>query len=105
MRQANATINFYTWGDHFNELPAQISTDLAGTGIPAVPSVNKRNAGRAGLMVMAPTPVLDHFLPFDNQISAVRTGIAATRALREWFVSLQDTVRGWAALVLDGKAT
>lgn len=58
-----------------------------------------------GLMLMVPTPVLDHFMPFDNQISTVRTGIAATRTLREWFVSHQDTVRGWAALVPDGKAT
>ncbi|MBK5946250.1 hypothetical protein CCR83_07285 [Rhodobacter veldkampii DSM 11550] len=104
LREANANISIYTWSDHFNELAAQISTDLAGTGIRAVSSVNKRNAGRAGLMLMAPTPVLDHFLPFDSQISAVRTGITATRALREWFVSHQDTVRGWAALVPDGKA-
>lgn len=103
LREANANINFYTWGDHFNELVAQISADLAGTGIRAIPTVNKRNSGRAGLMLVVPTPALDHFTPFDEQIESVRTGIVATRSLREWLVSHQVAVRGWAALVPDKK--
>jgi hypothetical protein len=102
LREANANINFYTWGDHFNELAAKISADLAGTDIRAIPTVNKRKSGRAGLMLVVPTPALDHFMPFDEQIEAVRTGIAATRFLREWFVSHEDVVHGWAAL-LPGK--
>jgi hypothetical protein len=53
-------------------------------------------------MLVVPTPALDHFMPFDEQIEAVRTGIAATRFLREWFVSHEDVVHGWAAL-LPGK--
>lgn len=105
LREANANINFYTWGDHFNELAARISADLAGTGIRAIPSVNKRKNGRAGLMLMVPTPALDHFIPFDDQTEAVREGIAATRALRTWFVSHQDEVRGWAALVPGSEIT
>ncbi|KMK64033.1 PD-(D/E)XK nuclease superfamily [Puniceibacterium sp. IMCC21224] len=103
LREANANINFYTWGDHFNELAAQISADLAGTGIRAIPTVNKRKSGRAGLMLVVPTPALDHFTPFDEQIESVRTGIVATRSLREWLISHQDAVRGWAALVPDKK--
>jgi hypothetical protein len=105
LREANANINFYAWGDHFNELAARISADLAGTGIRAIPSVNKRKNGRAGLMLMVPTPALDHFIPFDDQTVAVREGIAATRALRTWFVSHQDEVRGWAAMVPGNEIT
>lgn len=104
LREANANISFYTWGDHFNELAARISADLAGTGIRAIPSVNKRKGGRAGLMLVVATPRLDHFTPFDDQIDAVRAGIAATRALRNWFVSHQDEIRGWAALIPSGEA-
>lgn len=103
LREANANINFYTWGDHFNELAARISADMAGTGIRAVPSVNKRKGGRAGLMLVVPTPALDHFIPFDDQIAAVREGIVATRALRDWFVRNQNAVRAWARLVPGSK--
>ncbi|MGQ0564737.1 MAG: hypothetical protein ACT4OK_06665 [Gemmobacter sp.] len=99
LREANANISFYTWGDHFNELAAKISSDLAGTGIRAIPTVNKRNSGRAGLMLVVPTPALDHFVPFADQIESVRKGISATRALREWFISHREAVRGWSALV------
>ncbi len=101
LREANANINFYTWGDHFNELAAQISADLAGTGIRAIPSVNKRKEGRAGLMLVVQTPALDHFIPFDEQIGAVREGIEATRALRDWFVSPRAAVAAWSDLVPD----
>jgi len=100
----NANISFYTWGDHFPELAATISADLAGTGIRAVPSVNKRRNGRAGLMLVKETPELDHFTDFDAQIDAVRQGIATTRALHDWFVRHRDAVRGWAALVPNRSA-
>lgn len=103
LREANANINFYTWGDHFNELAARISADLAGTDIRAIPSVNKRKGGRAGLMLVVPTPALDHFIPFEDQIEAVHQGIVATRTLRDWFVHNQNAVRAWAALVPGSK--
>ncbi len=99
LREANANINFYTWGDHFNELAARISAGLAGTAIRAIPNVNKRRTGRSGLMLVVDTPTLDHFIPFDDQIEAVRTGIAATRALRAWFVTHQAEIRSWAASI------
>ena len=104
LREGNANISFYTWGDHFPELAATISADLAGTGIRAVPSVNKRRNGRAGLMLVKETPELDHFVDFDAQIDAVRQGIVTTRALHDWFVRHRDAVRGWAALVPDQSA-
>lgn len=99
LREANANINFYTWGDYYNELVAKISVDLAQTGIRAIPSVNKRKGGRAGLMLVVSTPPLDHFAPFDDQIEAVRDGINSTRALRNWFVSNERIVRQWASIV------
>jgi len=103
LREANANISFYTWGDHFNDLAAAVSADLAGSGIRAIPSVNKRKGGRAGLMLVLPTPPVDHFAPFDGQVAAVREGIMATRALRDWFVAHQDAVRRWAALLPKGE--
>ena len=97
--EGNANICFYTWGDHFNEMAAMISADLAGTGIRVVPSINKRKAGRAGLMLVREVPKLDHFIDFDAQIDVVRTGILATRDLRQWIASRQEVVQRWSSLL------
>jgi len=99
LREANATITFYTRGDHFNELAARVSADLTYTGFRPVPSVTKRKGGLAGLKLVSETSALDHFRPFEEQAEAVQEGIRITRDLRDWFVAQQDTVRRWAPLV------
>jgi len=99
LREANANISFYTWGDYFNALAAKVSADLSGTAMRAIPTVNKRKGGRSGMMLVVLTPQVDHFRPFEEQIEAVREGILATRALHAWFLAHRDVVRSWAALV------
>ncbi len=85
LREGNANVNLYTWGDHFAELAAPMRPAIAGTGFRLVPTVNKRAGGRSGLMVVAETPKVDQFADFDAQIDAIRAGISAALRLQDWF--------------------
>ncbi|WP_136686026.1 hypothetical protein [Falsirhodobacter xinxiangensis] len=99
LREANANINFYGWGDHFNALVGPVSMELATSGIRAIPTVNKRKEGRSGLMLVVDTPPVSHFEDFDSQIDAIRQGISETRRLRAWLMARKDVVARWAALI------
>lgn len=99
LREGNANVNFYGWGDHFPEIAARVAADLAGSGIRPVPTVNKRKGGRSGLMLVVETPAIDQFADFEAQIDAVRQGIERTSALRAWVLAHKSAVQRWAAMV------
>lgn len=96
LREGNANINFYTWGNHFSQLAGVIAPDLAGTPYRLVPTVNKRVGGNAGLMIVCDTPSIDNFAPFEEQKAAVLAGMEATAELKAWIWSARPAVLRWA---------
>ena len=101
LREANANINFYGWGDHFAQLAQEMAPVLRGTNYRLVPTGNKRRNGRSGLMVVAETPRIDQFGDFDEQTDAIRAGIAATEGLRAWLIAHKSEVESWSQVLKD----
>lgn len=99
LREANANLCFYGWGDRFADLAGPMAGAVVGTGLRLVPSVNKRAGGRSGLMVVAATPKVDQFGDFDAQVDTIRAGISACVGLRSWLLAHREEVRAWANLV------
>jgi len=99
LREANANINFYTWGDHFPHLAQAMAPALQGTEFRLVPTVNKRRGGRSGLMIVAETPKVDQFADFDQQRDAITQGIRATEKLRDWLLDHRADVDAWSRIV------
>lgn len=99
LREANANINFYTWGDHFPNLAQAMAPALQGTGFRLVPTVNKRKGGRSGLMIVAETPKIDQFADFEHQRDAVIQGIRTTETLRDWLLDHRNEVETWSRAV------
>jgi len=104
LREANANINFYGWGDCFNEIAGEIAQDLKNTGYRFIPTVNKRVGGRGGLMIVANTPAVDSLASFDEQREAIVEGARITARLKNWFWSNEVAVRRWSELVSSIKA-
>ena len=103
-REANANVNFYTWGDYFSDLAGQIGADLKGTGYRVVPTINKRVGGRSSLMIVAATPPVDSLLSFDDQRPAILEGARVTYELKKWFWANQAKIKSWAEIVQASKA-
>ncbi len=99
LREANANINFYTWGDHFSHLAQAMAPALQGTDFRLVSTVNKRRGGRSGLMVVSETPKVDQFANFDQQREAITQGIRATEKLRDWLLEHRTDVEVWSRIV------
>jgi PD-(D/E)XK nuclease superfamily len=99
LREANANINFYGWGDFFNEMAGEMAVDLKGTGYRLVPTINKRAGGHSGLMIVASTPAVDSLASFDEQREAVLAGAKTTAKLKDWFCSNEAVLRRWSSLV------
>ncbi|WP_313607823.1 PD-(D/E)XK nuclease family protein [Rhizobium sp.] len=99
LREANANINFYGWGDHFSEVAGEFAADLRGTGYRLVPTVNKRVGGHSGLMVVANTPTVDSLASFESQREAIKEGAMATEQLKDWFWSNELILRRWSQLI------
>lgn len=98
LREGNANINFYGWGDHFVTLAGPMAVDLAGTPYRLVPTVNKRANGRSGLMIVVETPKIDNVSGFDAQEADILKGMEATEKLRAWIWANEDAVRRWAGI-------
>ncbi len=99
LREGNANVNFYGWGDHFTALAGMMASDLAGTTYRPVPTVNKRANGKSGLMIVVETAPIDNLSGFDAQRDQILAGMKATDNLRAWIWSPQDATRRWAATV------
>lgn len=84
LREANANLSFYGWGDHFADLVAPLSVALKGSGFRIIPTVNKRKGGRSGLMIFAMSPAVSNQRPFAEQQDAIVEGLQQAEALREW---------------------
>ncbi len=104
LREGNANVNFYGWGDHFVALAATMAADLAGTPYRIVPTINKRANGKSGLMIVVETPLIDNLTGFDSQRDSILVGIAAADALRTWIWSHPDAIQRWKATVDDRMA-
>jgi hypothetical protein len=87
LREANANLNFYKWGDHFGDLAEQLAPLTRGTGFKLQPTINRRKEGRAGLMVIAATPKVDNQAAFTPQEGAILEGMKKAEDLRQWFVT------------------
>jgi hypothetical protein len=99
LREGNANVNFYGWGDHFTALAGMMASDLAGTPYRLVPTVNKRANGKSGLMIVVETDPIDNLSSFDAQRSKILAGMKATNNLRTWIWSHETQIRRWAAAV------
>ncbi len=95
LREGNANINFYGWGDHFTHLAQIMANDLFDTPYRLVPTVNKRVGGKSGLMIVVDTPPIDNLSSFDSQEDGIVEGIRRTVALRSWFLSNQAVIERW----------
>jgi len=98
LREGNANVNFYGWGDQFVTLAGPMATDLAGAPYRLVPTANKRANGRSGLMIVVETPQVDNISGFDAQADAIIKGMEATEGLRAWIWGHKEAVRRWAAI-------
>jgi hypothetical protein len=105
LREANANLCFYTWGDLFSHLAGVIGADLDGTTYRLVPTINKRVGGRSGLMIVVDTPFVDNLGSFDNQIAAIEEGQRNTLLLRDWFASRRSVVERWARRAEEFRAS
>lgn len=98
LREGNANLNFYTWGDHFSQLAAQVAIDTAGTGWRPVPTTNKRAGGSASLMLVADTPLIDNLRPLKDQRNAIIQGLQSVSALKDWLWNNRAKVEAWSRL-------
>jgi hypothetical protein len=98
LREGNANLNFYKWGDHFSKLAAQVAIDIAGTGWRPVPTTNKRAGGSASLMLVADTPFIDNLQPLDDQQDAVIAGLQAVSSLKDWLWNNRAKIEAWSRL-------
>lgn len=103
LREGNANVNFYGWGDHFTHLAAVVGADLMGTPYRLVPTMNKRAGGKSGMMIVMETPSIDNIAGFDAQRALIEEGIEATGRLRAWVWSSRDVIRKWAASIPNAK--
>jgi hypothetical protein len=99
LREGNANVCFYGWGDHFTKLAGAVAQCLSGTNYKVVPTINKRAGGRAGLMIVAETPVVDNIKGFDAQRAAILSGMERTDALRRWMLANRSEIEAWSRLV------
>ena len=99
LREGNANLCFYGWGDYFTHLAGQIAPTLAGTPYRIVPTVNKRANGRSGLMIVVDTPAIDNLADFDAQRKEIEVGMRATEALATWFAAQRNRCQEWVERV------
>jgi hypothetical protein len=104
LREGNANVNFFGWGDFFTALAARMGADLADTPFKLIPTLNKRRGGRAGLMIVADTPEINNVESFAVQRDAILAGMKVTADLRAWIFDHKDAVRGWAEIVEKQRA-
>ena len=96
LREGNANICLYGWGDYFSHLAGEIAPVLVGTAYRLVPTVNKRSNGRSGLMIVADTPMIDNLANFDAQREKIESGMRVTKGLADWFATQQAECRAWS---------
>jgi hypothetical protein len=101
LREGNANVNFFGWGDHFTALAGTMAADLANTNYRLVPSVNKRANGKSGLMIVIDTPQIDNLSGFDAQRDLIPVGMKSAEDLRAWIWSHSDVIQRWAGLVAN----
>ncbi|MCB1356100.1 MAG: PD-(D/E)XK nuclease family protein [Maritimibacter sp.] len=98
LRDANANLNFYGWGDAWDQLSETIGAALENSDFHALPTMNRRRNGGSSLKIVAETPKVDQFGDFDAQVDAIQQGIRATATLRHWMLEHQHDIREWAAI-------
>ena len=87
LREANANLCFYGWGDHFGDLAELLGSLIKETGFKLQPTINRRKSGKAGLMVIAATPAASNQQSVETQQRAILEGMAKAEALRVWLLS------------------
>ncbi|MGZ8362949.1 MAG: hypothetical protein ACXW3D_03725 [Caulobacteraceae bacterium] len=98
LREGNANINFYKWGNHFSHLAGAIAPALVGTSYRIATTGNKRVGGNSGLMIVVDTPSIDNLKGFDAQKDAIQEGIRRTAELKAWFSRNKSVIEDWANL-------
>ncbi len=99
LREGNANLCFYGWGNYFSHLAGEIAPALAGTPYRLVPTINKRTNGRAGLMIVVDTPAIDNLAGFNAQREGIETGMRVTETLAAWFSTQRDNCLAWSERV------
>lgn len=105
LREGNANICLYGWGDYFTYLAGEIAPTLVGTPYRIVPTINKRVNGRSGLMIVADTPTVDNLASFDSQRDKIETGMRTTADLAVWFSTQERKFKMWADRVRELRVT
>ena len=105
LREGNANVNFYTWGDYYGEIVTLLEKDLSGTPYRTQPTRNMRKGGRSGLMIYVPTPTVDNQKGVEEQLDSIVAGIKSTQSLRSWIVSNLDRIKRWSEVVKELDST
>lgn len=87
LREANANLCFYGWGDQFTDLAEPLAHLAAGQGFKLQPTINRRKNGKSGLMLIAAADVVDNQRPFEPQVAAILDGMAKAETLRQWLLA------------------
>jgi hypothetical protein len=96
LREANANLCFYGWGDQFADLAEPLARLAAGLGFKLQPTINRRKNGKSGLMLIAPADVVDNQRPFEPQVAAILDGMAKAEALRQWLFANKGAIESVA---------
>jgi hypothetical protein len=97
LREANANLCFYGWGNQFIELAEPLAALTKGLGYKLQPTINRRKSGRSGLRVITATEAVDNQQAFDQQVPAILDGMAKADALRLWLGANRSGVEAVAA--------
>ncbi len=103
LREGNVNINFYTWGNFFDDIATSIQTSLKETPFMVAATMNRRKGGSSGLMVYGETLPIDNLKPFDNQIPELLEGMKMVDLLRDWFEKNQMTIQEWSKQINELK--
>jgi len=101
LREGNANINFYKWGNHFDDIAASVQASLKGLPFNVAATMNRRKGGNSGLMIYGETPQIDNLKTFEDQQVQLNAGMEMVDRLRGWFEANQSTIREWAESIAE----
>jgi hypothetical protein len=96
LREGVASVLLYGWGARLAEVAHVMEPALARTPFRLAVQPGRRQAARAGLLIVADTRPVDPARSIARQRDAVAVAIARVDLLRRWFAGHRAAARYWA---------
>lgn len=103
LREGNVNINFYAWGNYFDDIASMIQSDLQGTPFKVAATLNRRKGGNSGLMIYSEAPPIDNLESFEDQKHELQAGMRQVDELRQWFEDNLEVIERWSLLIEQAK--